>query len=268
MAVTADTVATPFAAAKPWERVTSRDIDSPAAQGAERMTSRGIPPFMHGLRPEPRGVLPGYDSGVMSLLIIVFLFLSVNFRSFGSFLHTYTPYLWKERRRDSFYDTHTLSETRVLLSLLMLATVSEGVIAFSLINYHGGIPAGTTFISMSAVIGIAVAYYIAQVAAYNYVGYLFFDPDRTRQWLKGFNASQSLLGIALAIPALIVLFNPGSAPLLAIISILLYLTARVIFIIKGIRLFYDKIGSLIYLILYLCTLEFIPLFLVYRYIWK
>ena len=250
----------------PWEAVVSRQTDAPTAQGAEVSTSRGVAPYMHGLVPEPRAVLPGYDSNVMTLLLAVFLFMSVNFRSFGTYLKTYTPDLFKERRRDSFYDNHTLSETRVLLSLLLLAMVSEGILVFSMMSYKGLVAAGELFSTLLVAIGCAMAYYVAQLLAYNYVGFVFADPDRTRQWVRVFNGTQSLLGIGLVVPALVVLFNPGVSAELFAVGVAIYLVARIIFICKGFRLFYDKMGSLLYFILYLCALEFIPLYLVFRMI--
>lgn len=247
--------------AKPWEKTSARQIDAPTAQGVELSTSRGVAPFMHGLKPEPRAVLPGYDSNVLTLLLVVFLFMSVNFRSFGTFVKTYTPYLFKERRRESFYDAETISETRVLISLLLIATVSEGILIFSLMNHYGSVPPGHVFQTIMTATAGAIAYYLLQLIAYSYVGFVFADPDRTRQWIKGFHASQAMLGVALAIPALVVLFNPGAATILFSIGATIYLAARITFICKGFRLFYDNFGSLIYFILYLCTLEFIPLLL-------
>ena len=84
------------------------------------------------------------------------------------------------------------------------------------------------------------------------------------QWIKGFNASQSFLGLVLIVPTLLILFNPGMSVLLLSISVALYATARVIFISKGFRIFYDNYSSLVYFILYLCTLEIIPPVLIYR----
>ncbi|MBP3590263.1 MAG: DUF4271 domain-containing protein, partial [Muribaculaceae bacterium] len=39
----------------------------------------------------------------------------------------------------------------------------------------------------------------------------------------------------------------------------IYVSARLIFIIKGFKIFYNGFISLIYFILYLCTLEIVPL---------
>ena len=110
----------------------------------------------------------------------------------------------------------------------------------------------------------AGVYYLWQLCAYRIVGYVFTDKLSARQWIKGFNASQALLGLLLIIPALIVLFNPGGAAAVASIGIACYLMARLIFIFKGFRLFYDNFGSLLYFILYLCTLEIVPVVLIFR----
>ncbi|MDE6853726.1 MAG: DUF4271 domain-containing protein, partial [Muribaculaceae bacterium] len=45
---------------------------------------------------------------------------------------------------------------------------------------------------------------------------------------------------------------------LLIISLSIASISRLLFIIKGLRIFYTGIGSLLYFILYLCTLEIIP----------
>lgn len=258
----ADTVAQATIPVAPWDRVMTAD-QAPAASADEWSTSTGILPFMRGMEPEPRALLPGYDSGVMALLIGVFLMLAVNFRHYSTFIKTFAQDLWNVRRRGNVFEDHTLSETRVLLSFILLTCVCEGVLTFSALTVGQGITMAV-FPVISLLIGIALVYYGWQVAAYRMVGYVFADKLTTRQWIKGFNASQALLGLLLTVPALIVLFNPSVAMLLFYIGLMLYIVARIIFISKGFRLFYDKIGSLLYFILYLCTLEIVPLIVLYN----
>lgn len=261
----ADAAATVRAPLLPRDSSVMTIDQAPVAIGAERPTFTGVPPFMHGLRPRPRALLPGYDSNVMLLLVIVFLILSANFRNYGSFLKNYVETLWKERRRADSYTTHTIGETGTLLSLIFLTVVNEGIIAFSLMARNGAdISSANLFSTLAMVIGVAALYYAAQAVAYTVVGRTFATGEITAQWLKGFNASQTLLGIILTVPAMIVLFNPGTARLMAAISFSLYIIARIVFISKGFRLFYNKIGSLLYFILYLCALEIIPIVMACR----
>ena len=91
---------------------------------------------------------------------------------------------------------------------------------------------------------------------------MFSDKDRAAQFVSGFNASQTLLGFFLLLPAMIALFYPSSVKELLFISVLLYFAARIIFIYKGFRIFYHNFSNLLYFILYLCSVEIIPVLLV------
>ncbi len=235
--------------------------DAPRAN-TEHITLVGQVPYLSGMPPEPRPLLPGYDSGVVALLLGVFLVMAVNVRHYSTFLKTFTHDLWQVRRRQNAFDERTLSETRITISFIILACLCEGILLY-------GSPIGALSQSMPVLyVGmfslLAVVYYIAQLCAYYVVGQVFAGQTETNQWLKGFNASQSLLGITLVIPAIVVLFDPALAPLMSIAGAALYIIARMIFILKGFRIFYTIPTSLVYFILYLCTLEIIPLFIIYR----
>ena len=108
------------------------------------------------------------------------------------------------------------------------------------------------------------AYYIFQLAAYNTVGYIFTSTERRSAWIAGFNASQSMLGIALIIPVLLAVFYPAADKAVIVIAASLYFIARLLFIVKGFRIFFINFSSLLYFILYLCALEIIPVLFVYK----
>ncbi|MCM1400559.1 MAG: DUF4271 domain-containing protein [Bacteroides sp.] len=259
---TADTAAVVLPSAHALEARTCHEVDAPRILHL-RNAKLGRPAYIQGIAPEPRAELPGYDSGVMTLLIVLFMVIASNFRHYSTFIKTFAQDLFTVRRRGNAFDeTHTMSETRVTLSLITVVCVCEGILLHCAVARHGASTGAFAGITLMAL--LCGVYYACQTMAYNTVGYLFSDATDTRQWVRGFNASQSLLGIGLTIPALISLFNPGSAPQLLTVSIFLYGVARVIFITKGFRIFYDNYSSLIYFILYLCTLEIIPPIILYR----
>lgn len=244
------------------EQRTCHETDAPRILHLRNATL-GRMAYTEGILPEPRPQLPGYDSGVMTLLIVLFLIITGNFRHYSTFIKTFAQDLFTVRRRANVFDeSHTMSETRVLLSLITLVCVCEGTLLFSALTFHGATIGAFTGVLMMSL--LAAGYYCLQNLAYRTVGFLFAASADTTQWLRGFNASQSLLGLGLTIPALLSLFNPGMAPLLLSISIFMYGAARIIFISKGFRIFYDNYSSLIYFILYLCTLEIIPPVILYR----
>lgn len=241
---------------------TCHEVDAPRILHL-RNAQLGRAAYTQGITPEPKAELPGYNSGVMTMLIVLFLVISSNMRHYSTFIKTFTQDLFTVRRRANIFDdSHTMSETRVLLSLITVVCVCEGILLFSSLSIHG--PHIGAFAGVGGMTLLCAIYYAWQLMAYKTVGFLFTSTANTVQWLKGFNASQSLLGLGLIIPALLSLFDPGLAPLLLSLSILMYGTARIIFISKGFRIFYQNYTSLVYFILYLCTLEIIPPVILYR----
>jgi len=256
-------VASQAAVVRPWDSNVCLLVDAPVAPPSEAATGRV--PFTEGLSPEHRGMMPGYDSGIMAVVFAVFLLLSVNFSHYSTFLKTFAQDLWNVRRRmnNSSLGGHTVSETRIVFSLVALACTCEGILAYSLLHTRlfTGLPA---VVGLLVCIGVAGVYYCFQTIAYNVTGYAFTDSESRLLWLRGFNASQSLLGLTLVVPALLTLFNPSLAATMAAAGIFFYAVARIIFVCKGFRLFYENLLSLLYFILYFCTLEIAPLVLMFK----
>lgn len=258
----ADTLMPLITATPQADATVCREADAPCSAAEARQCVIGRIPWTEGLECTPRAQLPGYDSGVMALLMGVFVIIALNFRHYSTFLSTFTQNLFSVRQRANAFDEKSIvSEARILASLILLTCVCEGVIGFSAVTLTTGLTP-PPFKAIGAISLLALAYYLWQIAAYSIVGYSFTSAPRRKLWLKGFNASQSLLGITLSVPALAILFNPQLGPWLIALAALLYFLARVIFIIKGFRIFYNKSFALLYFILYLCSLEIIPLIII------
>ncbi|MBD5322976.1 MAG: DUF4271 domain-containing protein [Bacteroides sp.] len=243
----------------------SRCEDGPVT-GAQlaRMTVGEIP-YTHGLAPIERKNLPGYDSGVLCLLIGMFLLLASNFRHYSTFFKNFFYDLFSVRRREQTFSVRTFSETGVQTSIVLIACFAESIIINSAFPERVAMgPVSGDFFIIGMLTVTALLYYLWQLAAYSTVGAIFTDKVSARMWMKGFNASQSLLSMMIVIPAIVVLFNPSASATVMILGIISYVFARLVFICKGFRLFYDNFGSLIYFILYLCSLEIVPLVLLYR----
>ena len=93
------------------------------------------------------------------------------------------------------------------------------------------------------------------------MGYTFSDKVGSKLWIDGFKSSQALLGLLLLPVLVLVMLYPSSGKLLLSVAATLYLVARLIFIYKGIRIFYGNLTSILYFILYLCAVEIVPLFI-------
>lgn len=239
-------------------------IDSPTAVDAEGLY-RGVTAYSLGVSADTRPELPGYNSGVLCIVIAMLLLVIFNVKHYALFFKTMSQNLLSVRERPNAFDDHTLNETRIMVVLVIQVCACEAILIFSGLLLAGiEIPPNRFPVVIGLLTGGTLIYYLLQLLAYGTIGYVFTDATGASQWLKGFNATQALLGFLLLVPALAVLFYPAAALSLISISALLYILARIVFICKGFRIFYHNFSSLLYFILYLCTVEIIPVLLVYR----
>lgn len=221
--------------------------------------------YTTGLAATDRPELPGYNSGILCMVIEMMLLVIFNARHYGRFFRRLVKNVWSIRVRTNLFDEHTVNETRIMVALIVQVCVCESLLGVTWMTSHG-----YTFTSgglaAAAAIGtlITCLYYVAQIVVYRIVGYAFTSRLLCIQWIQGFNSTQILLGFALLVPTLISLFYPSASEGLITVSVCLYILARIVFICKGFRIFYHNFFSLTYFILYLCSVEIIPLILVYR----
>lgn len=244
-------------------RTHSHEIEAPSSASEMEAYSGTYAGYVTGHVGIPRPYMPGYDSGVMCIVVGMLLLVAFNFKHWGRFFKTFGNDLLSVRRRANVFDDNTMSETRVLIVLIMLECVCEAILVYCAISIRA-----TTMQSIFPAIGLlslsAGLFYILQLVAYSIVGSVFSDPTGRRQWVKGFNASQAFLGLFLLLPALIVLFYPGSSTWMLLLGASLYIIARLVFICKGFKIFYRGAGSLVYFIIYLLAVEIAPVVLLYR----
>jgi hypothetical protein len=253
-----DSVAAPAVIARAWENAGRHEQDAPSS-AAERAQCPSLSmSYMAGLAPQALPRNAATDSGVLTLLTVMFLLVAFNFKHCAKVIAKLGRDLLSTRRRANVFNDSTVNETRVLVVMLFQLWVGDGLLAYAA-NVSCGAEFHDIFRTVAAYTAVAAAFYLAQLGIYRFVGYLFTDKVGAVQWVKGYNSSQAFLGAALLIPALVTLFYPGLTKAMVAVAAALYVVARVVFIAKGFRIFYHKIASLLYFILYLCALELIPI---------
>ncbi len=221
--------------------------------------------YTSGLSAHQRPELPGYNSGVLCLVLAMLLAIVFNVRHYGRFFKTLIQNLWSVRVRTNLFDEHTVNETRIIVTLVCQTCICEALLIVAWMIHSGcTFTSGELTATVAATCLMTGAYYVMQLAAYRTVAYAFTSRNLAHQWMRGFNATQTLLGFGLLVPTLVLLFYPAATAPLLILAIFLYIIARIVFICKGFRIFYHNLFSLIYFILYLCSLEIIPLLIVYQ----
>lgn len=222
------------------------------------------PAWLEGMQPVSRPGNSAGDQGLVILIIALLMGLCMSFKTVCR--------LWGELHRRLFASDRfrtaehtTAAEKRTLFLLLLMAIVFVTVPATAAMSL--AFPDTFTASATNSVyVGLLFSLYILfQYAAYNVVGRTFASDESCTLWVQGFTSSTVFMGVFLALPALIILFYPVLSLPMVIASCAIYIIARIIFIFRGFRIFYTNYSSLVYFILYLCTLEIIPVFLLIHF---
>jgi len=115
------------------------------------------------------------------------------------------------------------------------------------------------------ILGFVLLYFLVKKMAYLMLGIVFESTSETREFLFNMDNINRMLGLFLLPVVILVSFAPVSNPVFIVFS---GLTIAIIFNLlllqRGINILLKKQFSIFYLFLYLCTLEFLPLLLIYK----
>ena len=128
-------------------------------------------------------------------------------------------------------------------------------------NYTGALP---NIGVISAILFMLVAYYLFKQIMYATLGSIFIKTDRYRNWRVGYVASTALWGVLLYVPVLWVSFVGKYEKVAMILFAALFVGWRLLMIYKTIRIFNLKSIGALYILLYLCAQEILPLFFLYE----
>ncbi len=248
------------------EKAQERDY-TPLSEEDEMQAELPIPASWDtGLAGDQRPVAIGDNSGVLALVAGIFILMMLSYRHCKRLFASMGQELMGMRHRANVFDEHTSNESRVVALMVIQTCICTGLLLYSGLSLLGyALPPENAFVDVAKLIALMGIYYVFELGAYNLVGYTFAGATGRRLWMQGFTASQSLLGFALLVPALLAIFYPNATKIAVIVGISLYFFAKIIFIAKGFRIFYTNFGSLLYFILYLCTLEIVPLIFIYYF---
>ena len=243
-----------------WQQMGCRDFI------AEKVVEPEGNPWDNGLEPAMRAMLPASSSWVVMIVAVMLVLILFNFRSISRYIGFNVEDLLYERTgRDNLFDERPASFGAVNLLFVAILVVCGGFLLACGVARYLHLPAvDVTPLKLAMVVGAVLVYYIFEITSYNLVGYTFTTPDGLNRWIRGFNASSTLLATSLVIPALVAGFYPSAMMAMAWVGFGLFILAKVSFIFKGFRIFFDNLFSLLYFILYLCTLEIIPVILLFN----
>lgn len=113
--------------------------------------------------------------------------------------------------------------------------------------------------------GVIIGYFFFKKLTYYFVGLVFESVSETSEYLFNMDIFNRTLGIVLFPVVVLINYYPYKNPVFMVVAGIFIVAVFYAFLLqRGILILLRKQFSIFYLFLYLCTLEFLPLFLIYN----
>ena len=219
-----------------------------------------------GFEGTPISYSPRTDDAIALTLLACFFLSSIALARGKKFLSQQVKDFVLHRERTSIFDSSTAADVRYLLVLVLQTCVLSGI---TFLNYfHDTCPALMDHVSSLLLLGIYVgfclAYFLLKWLLYMFLGWTFFDKNKTNIWLESYSALIYYVGFALFPFVLFLVYFDLSLTNLVIIGSIILIFTKILMFYKWIRLFFHQFSGLFLLILYFCALEIVPCLLLYQ----
>ena len=219
-----------------------------------------------GFEGTPISYSPRTDDAIALTLLACFFLSSIALARGKKFLSQQVKDFVLHRERTSIFDSSTAADVRYLLVLVLQTCVLSGI---TFLNYfHDTCPALMDHVSSLLLLGIYVgfclAYFLLKWLLYMFIGWTFFDKNRTNIWLESYSALIYYVGFALFPFVLFLVYFDLSLTNLVIIGSIILIFTKILMFYKWIKLFFHQFSGLFLLILYFCALEIVPCLLLYQ----
>lgn len=203
------------------------------------------------------------------LIGVVLFFIMLNILGWGKdgVMYLQTQYMHETRNARSFVDNGTSAFNPMRPILQSQLFIFSGLCIYYTLAQSfplSAMGAGSSWLPAVISIGCPVVWYVFQLASFNWANYLFGDDDRIHILNRLYRAIHLL-----ASPCTLVIFVllmtgqlSGFGALFLLSSV--FILCQILFIFYGFKIFLNGIGSLCFIISYLCALEIAPLVIIWQ----
>lgn len=207
------------------------------------------------------------DDVIVGLLLVLFIAFALVFRTNYRLFQKMLRDVVYVKERQSLFEKPGGNELVFRNFMIFQALFLCGICLFSIARSHGlmeHLEKEEAFVWMGWGMGILAFFYGCKRCLYFLFALVFTSLAKYKFWKTNYNAIIEAWGAILYIPALWLAFveSPSRVPVL--LFVFFYILCRFVIIYKTIRIFYRKSSSFIYITLYLCGLEILPLFFLYE----
>ncbi len=154
---------------------------------------------------------------------------------------------------------HGASRLEILYYLVFSLFLFQVLVLFSVKNGNTGL------VLYAKTLGFVILYFVLKKSIYKFLGTIFNGVQETSEFIFNIDNFNRVAGIVLLPIVALMAYYPYEHLVFIVILGILTLVGLYIFLLqRGASILLKKQFSIFYLFLYLCTLEFLPLLLIYK----
>lgn len=197
------------------------------------------------------------------LLVVLFMIWSI-WRNAGGFLAQKSFEVLHGYERRSLFSKETAGDYKVSILLSLEYILITSVFVYQLLLYFSDGPFLTIFSVASFVI---VLNHFVKIMVVKYWCYLTNVGSQFNIWIKSYYVFNYILGLFFFPLVVLLAYTHGfSYELLLNIGLFFYLIYLIVLFVRMLNIFFSNISSLLYVILYFCTLEILPVLMVAKWV--
>lgn len=209
--------------------------------------------------------IPAYPHNtpwVFGTLFFLLLLLTVSLqKSAGAYWQNIKSF-FKTKEASSF---HTVAAVDFVKYRIYSAVFSLAVFALYFYSYFYNPTAGAFgVVTFGKFLALTLLFYLFKLLSFEFIGQVFFNVKQLRTFKQAYFGLAYALSVILFFVLIIKTYHPAnlSVPLDSVV-LSLFVVFYILLLIKVFQIFYTKLLDVLYIFLYLCTLEILPLLVVF-----
>jgi len=210
----------------------------------------------------PHPSSPGTESWVFLVLFMLFFLLVLSIARSGSLIPETVKSFFQMKERSSIFSKATVNDFQIRIFLIVFSIGVLGLYAYLLFHKAGSAFSVLKFLYILLITGLFVGF---KSVLFDLMGYVFLNPSDAKMAKEGYFNVFSFLGVVLFPLLIIQIYIPFDFNgIVELISLIMCIIGYILIVFKLFQIFFHKIVASFYILLYLCTLEFLPLFALYQ----